>query len=65
LLKNIDIEKQEQNKSPIKIQNGMLFELHPNLFIPNEAAGVIGDMVLVNEEGFEILNKFPRQLIIW
>jgi len=65
LLKNKDIEKQEQNKSPIKIQDGMLFELHPNLFIPNEAAGVIGDMVLVNEEGFEILNKFPRQLIIW
>jgi len=65
LLKNNDIEKREKNKSSITIQDGMLFELHPNLFIPNEAAGVIGDMVLVNEEGFEILNKFPRQLITW
>ena len=65
LLKTEDIERQEQNKSSIKIQKGMLFELHPNLFIPNEAAGVIGDMVLVNETGHEILNKFPRQLIVW
>jgi len=65
LLRTEDIERQEQNKSSIKIKEGMLFELHPNLFIPNVAAGVIGDMVLVNEKGYEILNKFPRQLIIW
>lgn len=65
LLRTKDIEKQEQNKSSIKIQEGMLFELHPNIFIPDEAAGVIGDMVLVNETGYEILNKFPRQLIVW
>lgn len=65
LLKTEDIERQKHNKSSIKMQNGMLFELHPNLFIPNEAAGVIGDMVLVNETGYEILNKFPRQLIVW
>jgi Xaa-Pro dipeptidase len=65
LLKNEDIEKQGQGKSSIKIQEGMLFELHPNIFIPDEAAGVIGDMVLVTEEGHEILNRFPRQLIIW
>ena len=41
------------------------YQLHPNVFIPNEAAGVIGDMVLVTEDGYEILNGFPRELIIW
>jgi Xaa-Pro aminopeptidase len=50
---------------PIPIQPGMLLELHPNVFIPNEAAGAIGDMVLVTEDGYEILNQFPRELIRW
>jgi Xaa-Pro dipeptidase len=49
----------------IPIQPGMLLELHPNLFPPNEAAGAIGDMVLVTENGYEILNRFPRALIRW
>ena len=31
----------------------------------NEAAGAIGDMVLVVESGYEILNRFPRELIQW
>jgi len=65
LLRTEDIESRGQKESSIKIQERMLFELPPNLFIPNEAAGLIGDMVLVNETGYEILNKSPRQLIIW
>ena len=51
--------------SSIPIQPGMLLELHPNVFIPHEAAGAIGDMVLVTEKGYEILNQFPRALIHW
>ena len=49
----------------IKIQPDMLFELHPNLFITNEAGAMTGDMVLINENGNEILNQFPRELISW
>ena len=49
---------------PIRIEAGMLLMLHPNVFIPKEAAGAIGDMVLVTEDGYEILNGFPRELII-
>ena len=57
---------EEKPKSPsIIIKAGMLFELHPNVFIPNEATGAIGDMILVTEDGYDILNKFPRSLIIW
>jgi Xaa-Pro aminopeptidase len=55
----------QAGKTPIRIEPGMLLELHPNVFIPNEAAGAIGDMVLVTEDGYEILNGFPRELIIW
>jgi len=57
---------EDKPESPsIQIEPGMLFELHPNVFIPNEATGAIGDMVLVTESGYDILNKFPRELIIW
>jgi Xaa-Pro dipeptidase len=49
----------------IPIQPGMLLELHPNIFPPNEPAGAIGDMVLVTENGYEILTRFPRELIRW
>ena len=54
----------DQESSPIPIEPGMLLELHPNVFIPGEAAGAIGDMVLVTEGGYEILNKFPRELMV-
>jgi len=54
-----------KEETSIPIQPGMLLELHPNLFLPNEAAGAIGDMVLVTESGYEILNRFPRELIRW
>jgi Xaa-Pro dipeptidase len=65
-----DLGKEEKGgdrkeEPSIPIQPGMLLELHPNLFPPNEAAGAIGDMVLVTENGYEILNRFPRELIRW
>ncbi len=41
----------------------MLFELHPNIFIPDEATAAIGDMVLVTETGHEIMDRFPRELL--
>jgi len=48
----------------IQIMPGMLFELHPNIFLPGEATAAIGDMVLVTETGHEILTRFPRDLLI-
>jgi Xaa-Pro dipeptidase len=64
----LDEENEDEDKPEppsIQIKPGMLFELHPNVFIPNEATGAIGDMILVTESGYEILNQFPRELIIW
>ena len=52
-----------QDESSIRILPGMLFELHPNIFIPDEATAAIGDMVLATETGHEIMDRFPRELL--
>ena len=49
----------------IEIKPGMLMELHPNLFVPNVAGAMIGDMVAVTETGYEILTEYPRDLIVY
>jgi Xaa-Pro aminopeptidase len=44
-------------------QAGMLFELHPNLFVANQGAASIGDMVLVTEGRPEYFTTYPRHLL--
>jgi Xaa-Pro dipeptidase len=51
--------------NPIELKPGMLMELHPNLYIPNVAGATIGDMVAVTDSGYEILTKYPRDLIAY
>jgi len=52
-------------REPIEIKAGMLFEFHPNLFVPEVAGAVIGDMVVVTQTGSRILTQYPRELIQW
>ena len=49
----------------LEIKEGMLFEFHPNLFVPKVAGAAIGDMVAVTSGEPEIMTHFPRQLIEW
>jgi Xaa-Pro aminopeptidase len=49
---------------PRIVEPGMLFEIHPNLFVDNVAGASIGDMVLVTEQGPEFLTKYPRILLL-
>jgi Xaa-Pro dipeptidase len=51
--------------SPIELKPGMLMELHPNLYLPNVAGAMIGDMVAVTDTGYEVLTKYPRDLIVY
>lgn len=44
---------------------GMLFEVHPNLFVPGIGGSAIGDMVAVTPEGNEILTNYPREHLNW
>lgn len=53
-----------QGDSAVRIEPGMLFELHPNIFIADEATAAIGDMVLVTETGHELMTRFPRDLMV-
>lgn len=46
----------------LPIEPGMIFELHPNLFVERAGAASIGDMVLVTASGPELLTQFPRGL---
>ena len=59
------IDPQTDSHKKLLIQPGMLFEFHPNLFVRNVAGAAIGDMVLVTDTGYEILNQFPRELVEW
>ena len=48
---------------PRPAQAGMLFEFHPNVFIENYAGASIGDMVLLTENGPELMTQYPRRLL--
>ncbi|MGD8562351.1 MAG: M24 family metallopeptidase, partial [Desulfarculaceae bacterium] len=55
----------QAEKSKVILKPGMLFEIHPNLFLPSKAVGAIGDMVLITDNGNEVLTKYTRELIRW
>ncbi|MFO8090394.1 MAG: M24 family metallopeptidase [Desulfatiglandaceae bacterium] len=46
------------------VMSGMLFEIHPNLFVPGYAAAAIGNMVLSTNTGYQILDKYPISLMV-
>ncbi len=50
---------------PHLIEPGMLFEVHPNLFVEGYAGASIGDMVLATEQGSELLTRHPRDLLVY
>lgn len=50
---------------PLPAEPGMLFELHPNLFVPGLGGGSVGDMVAVTETGNRRLTAYPRDLVDW
>ncbi len=49
--------------TPSTVAPGMLFEIHPNVFIEGVGGASIGDMVLVTETGNEILTTTNRDLL--
>ena len=47
------------------IQPGQCFSVEPGIYIPEENIGVrIEDLVLITEDGCEVLNKFPKDLMV-
>lgn len=50
--------------SPLAAEPGMIFSIEPGIYIPNEVGVRIEDLVLVTEDGVEILNHYPKELQI-
>ena len=47
------------------IRPGQCFSVEPGIYIPEEGIGVrIEDLVLITETGCEVLNRFPKELMV-
>ncbi|MEP2641589.1 M24 family metallopeptidase [Roseobacter sp.] len=46
------------------IETGMVFELHPNLFIPGLGGAALGDMMTIEPAGARAMLHFPRRLFL-
>lgn len=46
------------------VQPGMTFSIEPGIYLPGEVGVRIEDLVLVKENGCEVLNQFTKQLLI-
>lgn len=45
-------------------QPGMVFSIEPGIYLPGDVGVRIEDLVLVTETGAEILNKYPKELMV-
>ena len=41
---------------------GMVFSIEPGIYLPGEFGVRIEDLVMVTEDGCEVLNKYPKEL---
>ena len=47
-----------------KCEPGMIFSIEPGIYLPGESGVRIEDLVLVTEDGCEVLNKLNKKLVI-
>ena len=43
---------------------GMIFSIEPGIYLPGEFGVRIEDLVLITEDGCEVLNKFDKELTV-
>lgn len=47
-----------------RVEPGMIFSIEPGIYLPGEVGVRIEDLVLVTEDGCEVLNKYDKELIV-
>lgn len=47
-----------------RIQPGMIFSIEPGIYIPGEIGIRIEDLVIVTEDGCEVLNKYGKDIMV-
>ncbi|WP_040327773.1 M24 family metallopeptidase [Clostridium ihumii] len=47
-----------------EVKPGMIFSIEPGIYIPGEVGVRIEDLVLVTEDGCEVLNKYNKELVV-
>jgi Xaa-Pro dipeptidase len=47
-----------------RVEPGMIFSIEPGIYLPGEVGVRIEDLVLVTEDGCEVLNKYDKELMI-
>ena len=50
--------------SDTPLEPGMIFSVEPGIYLPGEFGVRIEDLVLITEDGCEVLNKYPKDLQI-
>ncbi|MBQ3403897.1 MAG: aminopeptidase P family protein [Oscillospiraceae bacterium] len=50
--------------SDTPLEPGMVFSIEPGIYLPGEFGVRLEDLVLVTEDGCEVLNKYPKELQI-
>ena len=48
--------------SDTPLEPGMVFSIEPGIYLPGEFGVRIEDLVLVTEDGCEVLNQYPKDL---
>lgn len=48
----------------LPVQPGMIFSIEPGIYLPGEVGVRIEDLVLVTEDGCEVLNKYDKELTV-
>ena len=48
----------------MEVKEGMIFSIEPGVYIEGEFGVRIEDLVMVTKDGVEILNKYPKDLLV-